>query len=93
MAPAIRMQISLVLLGLSSGLQLGQHRYARKVNQLARMGAGGETMFCVISLEPYLTLNVFGNNQSTHSKIYILYRGLVEHPEKLMAYQLIIPSS
>lgn len=29
-----------VLLGLSSGLQLGRHRYARKVNQSAGMGAG-----------------------------------------------------
>lgn len=38
MAPAIGMQMSLVLLGLSSGLQLGRHRYARKVNQLPGMG-------------------------------------------------------
>lgn len=41
MAPAIGMQMRLVLLGLSSGLQLGQHRYARKVNQLAGMGGRG----------------------------------------------------
>lgn len=38
MALAIGMQMSLVLLGLSSGLQLGRHRYARKVNQLPGMG-------------------------------------------------------
>lgn len=38
MAPAIGMQMSLALLGLSSGLQLGRHRYARKVNQLPGMG-------------------------------------------------------
>lgn len=38
MAPAIGMQMRLVLLGLSSGLQLGRHRYARKVNQLPGMG-------------------------------------------------------
>lgn len=44
MAPAIGMQMKLVLLGLSSGLQLGRHRYARKVNHLAGMGAGGETV-------------------------------------------------
>lgn len=38
MAPAIGMQMRLVLLGLSSGLQLDRHRYARKVNQLPAMG-------------------------------------------------------
>lgn len=65
MAPAIGMQMILVLLGLSSGLQLGQRRYARKVNQLAGMGAGGEAVFWVISLEPHLTSNVSGTNQST----------------------------
>lgn len=41
MALTIGMQISLVLSGISSGLQLAQHRYARKVNQSARMGGGG----------------------------------------------------
>lgn len=45
MASAIGMQMSLFLLGLSSGLQLGEQRYARKVNQLPEMGAGGETAF------------------------------------------------
>lgn len=60
MAPAIGMQMSLVLLGLSSGLQLGRHRYARKVNRLAEMGAGGD------SLEPHLTLNAFDTNNSFH---------------------------
>lgn len=64
MAPAIGMQMSLVLLGLSSGLQLGQHRYAWKVNQLAGMGAGGETVFCPISLQTYPVLT------SPHSKIH-----------------------
>lgn len=38
MVAAIGMQMRLVLLGLSSGLQLGRHRYARKVNQLLGMG-------------------------------------------------------
>ena len=65
MAPAIGMQMKLVLLGLSSGLQLGQHRYARKVNQLAGMGAGGETVFRVIGLEPHLTSNESGTKEST----------------------------
>lgn len=68
MAPAIGMQMNLVLLGLSSGLQLGQHRYARKVNQLAGMGAGG-----VISLEPHLTWNVSGTNQSTFKHKQLTY--------------------
>lgn len=52
MAPAIGMQMSLVLLGLSSGLQLGRHRYARKVNQLPGMGGWGSD-----SLETHLTSN------------------------------------
>lgn len=42
MAAAIGMQMRLVLLGLSSGLQLGRRRYARKVNQLAGMGSEEE---------------------------------------------------
>lgn len=74
MAPAIGMQMILVLLGLSSGLQLGQHRYARKVNQLAGMGAGGETVFWVIGLEPHLTSNVSGTNQSTFKHKQLTYR-------------------
>lgn len=51
MAHAIGMQINLVLLGLSSGLQLGKHRYVRKVNQMAAVGAGEEAAFWVTSLE------------------------------------------
>lgn len=84
MASAIGMQMSLFLLGLSSGLQLGEQRYARKVNQLPEMGAGGETVFWVISFEP-LTLNGSSTNQSTF-KLNSLVRALVEHPAKLMAF-------
>lgn len=60
MAPAIGMQMSLVLLGLSSGLQLGRHRYARKVNQLPGMGGWGSD-----SLETHLTSNAAGTEKST----------------------------
>lgn len=57
MAPAIGMQMRLVLLGLSSGLQLGRHRYARKVNQLPGMGRGrvGRVAGGCDSLEALLT--------------------------------------
>lgn len=51
MAPAIGMQMNLVLLGLSSGLQLGQRRYARKVNPSAGMGAGRGQFLSYISFQ------------------------------------------
>lgn len=73
MAPAIGMQMKLVLLGLSSGLQLGQHRYAWKVNQLAAVGAGGVIVFWMISLEPDFTPNVSSANQSKLRKIHLAH--------------------
>lgn len=51
MAPAIGMQMRLVLLGLSSGLQLDQHRYAWKVNQMAWKGGGGVDFYWLTSLD------------------------------------------
>lgn len=73
MAPAIGMQMSLVLLGLSSGLQLGRHRYARKVNQLPGMGGWGSD-----GLESHRTSNAAGTESTfknvSNSQVHIKTR-------------------
>lgn len=69
MAPSIGMQMKQVLLGLSSGLQLGQRRYAGKVNQWAGMGGRGRDCLGSDWFWSLISLRMYPVPAGPHSKI------------------------